>query len=174
MDPVLAARELSILKVLMSRMGECKEAVFSSFLVSSMKEEFSELTTERIHALFMCMSWMFQRCIDSTVATPEVRLNSSVAPDDVVRNVPSTGVKPESNAAIGFDPLLGQVVNPLTPDLASSLLDAASVLNSVVSKLDSPSHGAKSDADFMDMTEEAEVMFPDLFQVKDIDFDFGD
>ena len=79
-----------------------------------------------------------------------------------------------STAAIGFDTFLGRVVNPVTQDFASSSLDAASALASVVSKLDSPSHGAKSDADFMDMTEEAEVMFPDLFQVKDIDFDFGD
>ena len=87
---------MSILKVLVCRMGECKEAVIF-FPPGFFNEGGISGTYNRTHPRLVRVHDVDVSAMhaDPTVVTSEVRLNSSVSPDDVAGNVPFAGVKPD-------------------------------------------------------------------------------
>ena len=72
MDQETKLRELTIIETLMRRINASAQTGLSWSLVSSMKRDYPELTTDRINALFVWTVWMSrQRAGISNSAFPE-------------------------------------------------------------------------------------------------------
>ena len=157
-------RELAIIETLMRRIDASAQTSLSMSLVSSMKRDFPQLTTERIYAPFVWTVWMSrQRAGISSSAPQEDPLPPSepVAGDS---SVPFEGFECIPKVSSEYDPLLGQANSRAVRTPAAYMRDVACRLETVVSELDSPVRVSVLDTDRKDTVAGMNVMFPDYIR----------
>ena len=172
MDRETELRELVIIETLMRRINTSAKTTLSWSLVSSMKKDYPELTTERINALFTWTVWMSRQCASISSSAPPENLPppSGSAAEDSSGSLKSF----ECVSKVSSDPLLCQANSGAVRTPAARMRDVACELETIVSELDSPVRMSMLDMDRTDPVSGENVTFPELFQNEEMDFDFGD
>ena len=79
-----------------------------------------------------------------------------------------------SKVSFEYDPLLGQANSRAVQTPAACMRDVACRLEIIVSELDSPVRMSVLDTDRTNTVAGMNVVFPELYQNEEMDFDFGD
>ena len=138
-----------------------------------MKQEFPELSTERINALFLWTIWMSQSHSKVSCRISEKDPNAFSFCEEGVA-IPDELTPMRSDAESGGDPLLGCSVMPATRSFTTGSKTVVDELVEIAAALDSPENVASSNMNVINASSESDVEFPDLCQVDEMDFDFGD
>ena len=150
-------------------------------LVSAMKAEFPELTTERIFALFQWTIWMLG--VERVDSAPDPSPDAAIPVEDEKKmcsrnfSPPTSSDAPmEHGSSRRWGPMLSGPVAGDTLDVGSGPESDDGTFEEIrcVDSRDNRFSLMPPDVNIVDMDGNVEVMFPELHQVTEDDFDLCD
>ena len=178
MDESIKARELNIISTLLRKIQEIGRPALSAELVSAMKAEFPEMSTERIFALFQWTIWMsgVERADSVCDPSPDPAIPAGEEKETYSRNV-----NPPASSDAPMDPKSSHRWDPMLSDpAAGGAHDAVSGSESddgtfeeirCIDSRDDRFSLMPPDVNVVGTNNDVEVMFPELHQITEDDFD---
>ena len=180
MDESTKVRELNIISTLLRKVREIGQPAMSAELVSAMKSKFPEMSTERIFALFQWTTWMsgVERVDSAADPSPDAAIPAREEEETYSRNIdpPASSDAPMDHGSHRWDPMLSDPAAGGTHDVVSGSESDDGTFEEIrhVDSRDDRFSLMPPDVNIVGLNNDVEVMFPELHQIAEDDFDLCD